>query len=62
MTRMHEHNLASIDQLIWQAKQKRAQHIAAICGPALKTVSGFVLIVLILPWQAVRHTMTTLGS
>lgn len=62
MTQTQEHNLASIDELIRRAKEKRAKHIAAICGPGLKTVSGLVLIVLMLPWQAVRHTISTLGS
>jgi len=62
MTQAHEHDLASIETIIRQAKERRARHMAEVAGPTLRTVAGFALVIIMMPWQAIRQTMTTLGS
>lgn len=62
MSQAHEHDLASIDECIRDAKEMRAKHIAEASGPALKAVGSFALVAVMVPWQTVRNTLTTLGS
>jgi len=62
MSQPHEHDLDSIEEFIQLAREKRAKHLAEVLGPAVKTVGGFALVAVIIPWQAVRNTLTTLGS
>jgi len=62
VSQAREHDLASINECIREAKEKRAKHIAEASGPALKAVGGFALIAVMVPWHAVRNTLTTLGS
>ena len=62
MPQPHEHDLASIEQFIQLAREKRAKHMAEVFKPAVKTVGGFALVAVMIPWQAVRNTLTTLGS
>ena len=62
MSQPHEHDLDSIEEFIQSAREKRAKHLAEVLGPAVKTVGGFALVAVIIPWQAVRNTLTTLGS
>lgn len=62
MTKTREHTLDSIDEVIWQAKQKRAEHIGEVMGPVFKTIGGFALVIVLVPWHAIRHTLTALGS
>lgn len=62
MTKTHEHNLDSIETLICQAKERRAKHIAEVMAPVFKTVGGFALVIVMVPWHALRHTLTALGS
>jgi hypothetical protein len=59
----HEHDLAStIDECIREAKEMRAKHIAEASKPTLKAVGSFALVAVMVPWHAVRNTLTTLGS
>jgi hypothetical protein len=62
MSQTHEHDLLSIEKVIRQAKEERAKHMAEVLGPALKTVAISALVVVMVPWHAVRHALTTLGS
>jgi hypothetical protein len=62
MSRTHEHDLLSIEKAIQQAKEERARHMAEVFGPALKAVGVSALVVVMMPWHAVRHALTTVGS
>ena len=62
MSQAHEHDLISIEEFIQQAREKRAKRLAEVVMPALKTVGGFALVAVMVPWHAIRHALTTLGS
>jgi len=57
-----EFDLFSIEKHIQQAKEVRAKHITEICTPALRILGGYALIAVLVPWQLIRHTLTTMGS
>jgi len=57
-----EFDLFSIEKHIRQAKDERTKHIKKMCTPALQTLGGYVLIAVLVPWQLIRHTLTTMGS
>lgn len=52
-----EVNLVRIEEIIRQAKARRAQDTAEVCGPALKTFGGFALLVVLVPWQLARQAL-----
>lgn len=56
MTQIPDQDLATIEKAIQHAKEMRAKHTAEVCGPALKTVGGFALVVVFIPWHAIRHS------
>jgi hypothetical protein len=62
MPQPQEHDLDSIEEFIQQAREKRVKHMAEILGPAFKTVGGFAFVAVMVPWQAARQALTTLGS
>ena len=62
MAQVPDNDLATIEKAIQEAKEVRAKHIAEACGPALKAVGGLALVVVVMPWHAIRHTLATLGS
>jgi len=62
MLQAREHDISSIEECIRQAKEKRAQHIAEASRPTLKTIGGFALVAVMVPWHAVRNALTTLAS
>jgi hypothetical protein len=61
-TMSHEHDLVSIDVVIQQAKEQRAKDIAEACAPALKTLRGFALAAVLVPWQLVRQALSHMTS
>ena len=61
-TMSHEHDLVSIDVVIQQAKEQRAKEIAEACAPALKTLGGFALVAVLVPWQLVRQALSHMTS
>jgi hypothetical protein len=61
-TMSHEHDLVSIEQVIWRAKEQRAKDTVKICGPALKRLGGFALLAVLAPWQLVRQALANMVS
>jgi len=57
-----EFDLFSIEKHIQQAKEARAKHIGETCTPAFRIIGGYALIAVLVPWQLIRHTLTTMGS
>lgn len=62
MPHTHEHDLASIEEIIQQAKYQRAKHMNKVLGPALKFVGAIAFGTIILPWHAIRHIFGTWQS
>jgi hypothetical protein len=58
----YEHDVVSIEQVIWRAKEQRAKDTAKVCGPALKRLGGFALLAVLVPWQMVRQTLANMIS
>jgi len=57
-----EVDLGRIETIIRQAKAQRAKDMGEICGPALKRLGGFALLIVLVPWQLARQALAGLVS